>query len=78
MSSEEEDELDEDKVLVIEAFGPPDSEVLARAYCSHWRLNAVVADVERTCMACAIREAYAACVRVVIMVRGEQAVDLDA
>lgn len=57
-----------EKVLVIEAFGVPDNEVLARAWCSHWGLCAVVADVRRTCMACAIREAYAACLNVVILV----------
>jgi hypothetical protein len=49
---EERDEDDEDdareKVLVIEAFGVADNEVLARAWCSHWGLSAVVADVERT------------------------------
>lgn len=33
--------------------------------------------MERTCMACAIREAYAACVRVVILVR-EPKVQPDA
>jgi hypothetical protein len=37
-----------EKVLVIEAFGVADNEVLARAWCSHWGLGAVVADVERT------------------------------
>ncbi|KAL2066205.1 hypothetical protein VTL71DRAFT_2276 [Oculimacula yallundae] len=66
----EEDE-DEEKVLVVEAFGVKDNEVLARAWCSHWGLSAVVADVDRTCMACAIREAYAACLNVVILVDGE-------
>jgi len=30
----------------------------------------VVADVDLTCMACAIREAYAACLNVVILVEG--------
>lgn len=43
----DEDE-DEEKVLVVEAFGVKDNEVLARAWCSHWGLSAVVADVERT------------------------------
>lgn len=57
---------------MIEAFGTPDNEVLARAYCSHWNLSAVVADVGKTCMSCAIREAYAACVRVVILSREHQ------
>lgn len=42
-----EDE-DEEKVLVIEAFGVPDNEVLARAWCAHWGLSAVVAEVEKT------------------------------
>ncbi|KAJ5038954.1 uncharacterized protein L3040_006627 [Drepanopeziza brunnea f. sp. 'multigermtubi'] len=59
---------DEEKVLVVEAFGVTDNEVLARAWCSHWGLSAVVADVEKSCMACAIREAYAACLNVVILV----------
>ncbi|CZT42182.1 uncharacterized protein RSE6_02035 [Rhynchosporium secalis] len=64
-------EEDEEKVLVVEAFGVKDNEVLARAWCSHWGLSAVVADMDRTCMACAIREAYAACLNVVILVDGE-------
>ncbi|KAK4155112.1 hypothetical protein C8A00DRAFT_42256 [Chaetomidium leptoderma] len=63
---------DEERVLVVEAFGVPDNEVLARAWCAHWGLSAVVADVGRTCMACAIREAYAAAVTVVILVDDEQ------
>jgi hypothetical protein len=69
---EEEDENDDEKVLVVEAFGVRDNEVLARAWCSHWGLSAVVADVERTCMACAIREAYAATLTVVILVKGQE------
>lgn len=44
----EEDENDDEKVLVVEAFGVRDNEVLARAWCSHWGLSAVVADIERT------------------------------
>lgn len=39
---------DEERVLVVEAFGVPDNEVLARAWCSHWELSAVVADIGRT------------------------------
>lgn len=62
---------DDDKVLVIEAFGVPDNEVLARAWCAHWGLSAIVADVNKTCMACAIREAYAATLTVVILVDGQ-------
>ncbi|KAK5658600.1 hypothetical protein OQA88_1993 [Cercophora sp. LCS_1] len=61
---------DDEKVLVVEAFGVPDNEVLARAWCSHWGLSAVVADIGKTCMACAIREAYAATLTVVILVDG--------
>lgn len=44
----EEDENDDEKVLVVEAFGVRDNEVLARAWCSHWGLSAVVADIRRT------------------------------
>jgi hypothetical protein len=39
---------DEERVLVVEAFGVPDNEVLARAWCAHWGLSAVVADIGRT------------------------------
>ncbi|OAA66451.1 hypothetical protein SPI_01027 [Niveomyces insectorum RCEF 264] len=62
---------DDEKVLVVEAFGVPDNEVLARAWCAHWGLSAVVADLRKTCMACAIREAYAATITVVILVDGQ-------
>ncbi|KAI9657084.1 MAG: hypothetical protein M1821_003250 [Bathelium mastoideum] len=56
-----------DEVLVIEALGVSDNEVFARAWCAHWGVSAIVANVKETCMACAIREAYAACVSVVIL-----------
>ncbi|KAI1343978.1 hypothetical protein F5Y15DRAFT_183167 [Xylariaceae sp. FL0016] len=62
---------DAERVLVVEAFGVPDNEVLVRAWCAHWGLNAVVAEIGKTCMACAIREAYAATLTVVILVEGE-------
>lgn len=39
---------DEEQVLVIEAFGVPDNEVLARAWCAHWGLSAIVADTGKT------------------------------
>jgi hypothetical protein len=45
---EEEDSNESEKVLVVEAFGVSDNEVLARAWCSHWGLSAVVADIEKT------------------------------
>ncbi|KHE80471.1 hypothetical protein GE21DRAFT_1218228 [Neurospora crassa] len=66
---------DNERVLVVEAFGVPDNEVLARAWCAHWGLSAVVADISKTCMACAIREAYAAALTVVILVDDEQKVE---
>ncbi|KAM7200516.1 VTC domain containing protein [Naviculisporaceae sp. PSN 640] len=59
---------DDERVLVVDAFGVPDNEVLARAWCANWGLSAIVADIGRTCMACAIREAYAATLTVVILV----------
>ncbi|KAI0837337.1 hypothetical protein F5Y06DRAFT_87106 [Hypoxylon sp. FL0890] len=62
---------DTERVLVIEAFGNSDNEVLARAWCSHWGLSAIVADIGKTCMACAIREAYAATLTVVILVEDQ-------
>lgn len=68
----DEDEDEAEKVLVVEAFGAPDNEVLARAWCSHWGLSGVVADVRRTCVACAVREAYAATLTVVILMDGER------
>ena len=39
---------DDEKVLVVEAFGVQDNEVLARAWCSHWGLSAIVADLKET------------------------------
>lgn len=56
-----------EEVLVVEAFGVPDNEVFARAWCSFWGLPAITADINTTCMACAVREAYAALVSVVIL-----------
>ena len=61
-----------EKVLVIEAFGVPDNAVCARAWCAHFGLSAVTANVEETCMACAIREAYAAKLIVVILTQGDK------
>ncbi|TQV90087.1 VTC domain-containing protein [Cordyceps javanica] len=61
---------DDEEVLVVEAFGVPDHEVLVRAWCAHWGASAMVADVSKTCMACAIRECYAAALTVLILVDG--------
>jgi hypothetical protein len=58
------------KVLAIEALGVSDNEVFARAWCAHWGHSAIVANIKETCMACAIREAYAACISVVIFTEG--------
>lgn len=57
-------------VLAIEALGVSDNEVFARAWCAHHGHSAIVANIKETCMACAIREAYAACVSVVILTEG--------
>ncbi|KAA8564648.1 hypothetical protein EYC84_011558 [Monilinia fructicola] len=46
--------IDKDTVLVIEAWGVGDNECMARAWCSHWGLNAVVAVLGRTCVGCAM------------------------
>lgn len=43
-----DDDGDDEKVLVVEAYGVADNEVLARAWCSHWGLSAVVADIRKT------------------------------
>jgi hypothetical protein len=59
-----------EEVLVIEAFGVSDNEVFARAWCAHRGVSAVVANVRETCVGCAVREAYAACVTVVILTEG--------
>ncbi|KAF1938175.1 hypothetical protein EJ02DRAFT_355070 [Clathrospora elynae] len=64
-------------VLVIEALGVSDNEVFARAWCAHHGLSAVVANVKETCMACAVREAYAACVAVVILTEGGSVKESD-
>ncbi|KAL5446332.1 hypothetical protein PMIN06_007780 [Paraphaeosphaeria minitans] len=64
-------------VLAIEALGVSDNEVFARAWCAHHGHSAIVANVKETCMACAIREAYAACVSVVIFTEGGKETERD-
>ncbi|KAF2421187.1 hypothetical protein EJ08DRAFT_672978 [Tothia fuscella] len=59
-----------EEVLVIEAFGVSDNEVFARAWCAHWGVSAVVANVGDTCVGCAVREAWAGMVSVVILTEG--------
>ena len=58
------------EVLVIEAFGVSDNEVFARAWCAQYGVSALVANVRETCVACAMREAYAADLTVVILTEG--------
>jgi hypothetical protein len=70
--SEDEGDDEAEKVLLVDAYGVPDNEVLARAWASHWGLSALLADVELTCVACAVREAYAACLNIVILVEGRR------
>lgn len=41
-------EDEEERVLVVESFGVPDTEVLVRAWCSHWGIAALVTDVRWT------------------------------
>lgn len=65
------------KVLAIEALGVSDNEVFARAWCAHHGHSAIVANIKETCMACAIREAYAACVSVVIFTEGGKDTEKD-
>jgi len=57
-------------VLVIEALGVSHNEIFARAWCADRGHSAIIANITETCMACAIREAYAACVSVVILTEG--------
>jgi hypothetical protein len=66
------------RVLAIEALGVSDNEVFARAWCAHHGFSAMVANVKETCMACAIREAYAACVSVVILTEGGKERESDS
>ena len=58
------------EVLVIEALGVSDNEVFARAWCAQWGCSAITANLNDTCLACAIREAYAADISVVIATEG--------
>ncbi|KAH7117996.1 hypothetical protein B0J11DRAFT_97626 [Dendryphion nanum] len=65
------------RVLCIEAMGVSDNEVFARAWCARHGHSAIVANIKETCMACAIREAYAACVSVVILTAGGKHTEKD-
>jgi hypothetical protein len=65
------------EVLVIEAFGVSDNEVFARAWCAQSGVSAVVANVRETCVGCAVREAHAASVTVVILTEGGMEKEAD-
>ncbi|KAI9809265.1 MAG: hypothetical protein M1825_002556 [Sarcosagium campestre] len=55
-------------VKVVDARGAVAHQILARASCSRWRVDAVIARVGTTCIACAVREALALGVGVVLRV----------
>ena len=59
-----------ESILVVEAYGVVDNEVLARAWASHIGFSAIVANGRETCIACAVRMAYAASVHMVILGEG--------
>lgn len=67
-----------EEVLVIEAYGVSDNEVFARAWCAQYGFDALVANIKDTCIACAIREAYAACLSVVILTEGGMAGETES
>lgn len=62
--------LGNSKVVVVNARGSATKAAFARAWCASMGRHAVVARVERTCVACSIREARAMNVDVVIRVDG--------
>ncbi|CAI6329875.1 unnamed protein product [Periconia digitata] len=76
-SSDKPAHMQVSKVLTIEALGVSDNEVFARAWCSHHGHSAIIANIKETCMACAIREAYAACISVVIFTEGGKETEKD-
>lgn len=77
VSTQEPASAQVDCVLVIEALGVSDNEVFARSWCAQTGLHAIVANIKKTCMACAIREAHAACISVVILTEGGRETEKD-
>ncbi|KAF2130993.1 hypothetical protein P153DRAFT_208382 [Dothidotthia symphoricarpi CBS 119687] len=59
---------DKKAVLVLDARDSTDMQLLARAWCAEKGLHALIGRVERTCLACCIREARGLGVNVVIRV----------
>jgi hypothetical protein len=64
----EKSSYDKKTVLVLDARGSPDMQLLARAWCAEKGYHAVIGRVGRTCLACCIREARGLGVNVVIRV----------
>ena len=46
--------------------------------CAYMGLSAIIANIDETCMACAIREAYAAAITVVILTSGLKNENIEA
>ena len=69
--------FNEKKILVVRAFGKEDNDVFARAWCSYMGLSAVIAG-RKTCVACAVRNAVAAKVWVVILIDGKNEEEKEA
>jgi hypothetical protein len=67
----------EEPTLVVDASGVTDNEVFARAWCAHWGEHAIIANLKETCISCAVRAAYAAKVRVVIVTEGGRDIERD-
>lgn len=70
-SQEGEDKIslnDKKAVLVLDARASSDLELLARAWCAEQGLHAIVGRVDRTCLACCIREARGLGISIVIRV----------
>jgi hypothetical protein len=59
---------DHKTVLVLDARGSSDHQLLARAWCAERGFHAVIGRVERTCLACCIREARGLGINAVIRV----------
>lgn len=59
---------DHKAVLVLDARGSEDAQLLARAWCAEKGFHAVIGRVERTCLACCIREARGLGINIVIRV----------
>ncbi|KAJ8117776.1 hypothetical protein OPT61_g1104 [Boeremia exigua] len=57
---------DHKTVLVLDARGFADAQLLARAWCAEKGFHAVIGRVERTCLACCIREARGLGINIVI------------